>query len=60
MSQLAPTYRDLEDKLVALVVRLEGVQNGGELGRVEFHCDGNQRLVLANRKARVEVGDVVD
>lgn len=56
----APTYRDLEDELVALVVCLEGVQNWGELGRVEFHCDGGQRLVLANEGARVELGDVVD
>lgn len=60
LARWAPTYRDLEDKLVALVVCLEGVENWGELGRVEFHCEGDQRLVLANEQARVELGDVVD
>lgn len=59
LARWAPTYRDLEDKLVALVVCLEGVENWGELGGVEFHCEGNQRLVLANEEARVELGDVV-
>lgn len=54
------TYRDLEDKLVALVVCLEGVQNWGELGRVEFHYGKNQRPVLGTEEALVELGDVVD
>lgn len=30
------TYSDLKDKLVALVVGLKGVQDGGELGGVEL------------------------
>lgn len=54
------TYRDLEDKLVALVVCLQGVQDWGKLGRVEFHCDEYQRLVLAEEEARVELGSAFD
>lgn len=32
------TYRDLEDKLLVIVLELEGVQNRGQLSGVEFHC----------------------
>lgn len=32
------TYRDLKDELLVVVLELEGVQNGRELGGVEFHC----------------------
>lgn len=32
------TYSDLKDKLVALVVELESVQDRGELGGVELDC----------------------
>lgn len=60
LAELALTYRDLEDKLVALVVCLEGVQNWGELGRVEFHCKGISDWLSPRRKAQVEAGDVVD
>lgn len=31
-------YRDLEDKLVATVLGLKGVENGGELLGVELDC----------------------
>lgn len=32
------TYRDLKDELLAVVLRLEGVQNGRQLGAVELDC----------------------
>lgn len=31
-------YRDLEHKLLAIVVRLEGVQDRGQLVGIELHC----------------------
>lgn len=33
------TYRDLKHKFLAVVLRLERVQDGRELGGVEFDCD---------------------
>lgn len=36
------TYRDLKDQLLAVVVGCEGVENGRELVRVEFHCIARQ------------------
>ena len=33
------TYRDLEHKLLAVVVRLDGVQNSGQLSAIEFDCE---------------------
>jgi hypothetical protein len=32
------TYRNLEDKLLAVVLRLKSVENGRNLGIIEFHC----------------------
>lgn len=36
--EIKKTYRDLEDELLVVVLELEGVQNRGQLGGVEFHC----------------------
>ena len=42
--QLFP-YRDLEHELLAAIVRLQGVQNGGKLGRIELDCEWDQKLI---------------
>lgn len=42
------TYRDLEDELLVVVLELEGVQNGGQLGGIEFHCATSQLRVFTS------------
>jgi hypothetical protein len=36
--QISNTYRDLKDELLAVVLGLNGVENGRELVTVELHC----------------------
>lgn len=40
------TYRDLEDELLAVVLGLESVKNGRELGAVEFYCRNKSECAL--------------
>lgn len=49
--ELSGAYGDLQHQLVALVVGLQGVQDGRELGRVELDCSGGSVQIP---EARVE------
>lgn len=42
------TYGDLEDELLVVVGGLEGVQNRGELGTVEFDWESSQQRPVCN------------
>lgn len=39
MDQSEGTYRNLEHKLLAVVLGLNGIENGGELVTLELHCN---------------------
>lgn len=54
------TYRDLEDELLVVVLELEGVQNGRELGGIEFHCACCQSTVIGARESFQSHGGDVD
>lgn len=50
------TYSDLKDKLLAVVLGLNGVQNGGQLITLELDCTGWSDIILD----RAIGGDFVD
>lgn len=44
--QVSNTYRDLKDELLAVVLGLNGVENGREVVTVELHCSLESDRVL--------------
>jgi hypothetical protein len=40
------TYRNLEDQLLAVVLGLNGVENGGKLLTIELHCSSKSDIVV--------------
>jgi hypothetical protein len=43
------TYRNLEDQLLAVVLGLNGVENGGKLLTIELHCSSKSDIVVSDR-----------
>lgn len=54
--ELSGAYGDLQHQLVALVIGLQGVQNGRELGRVELDCSGGSAQIPGARGSSMELG----
>lgn len=44
--QVSNTYRDLKDELLAVVLGLNGVENGREVVTVELHCSLESDIVF--------------
>jgi hypothetical protein len=44
--QVSNTYRDLKDELLAVVLGLNGVENGREVVAVELHCSLESDIVF--------------
>ena len=50
------TYSDLEDKLLAVVGGLKGVENGRQLLTLELDCNCASVWVFWRRRGRVDIG----